>query len=333
MSFRPRNGHRTITSKEIRKMSPFEQKGETIDFAAGQYRSKTMLLGIVTHKIRCRLSGTYTVADANSTLKPYAALRLIKNLDVFLNTSDKRFSQPGFDLQNRHFQYYRTTPRTVAPGNTQASHNFVYSFDIPIDAGDYFSPISAYGARSFNLGVQWGTVDDMATAGGGGSHSLSNVQLEFTQIGVVGQDDTAVGGRMRNYMRHIISHQIVPITATNPKLKIDLQNDVWYSGLTIYAWSNGQLVDTIVNNVQFSVYTNNSLPRSWDDLADMNQADYNQVVTGMRFVDLGRPEHTEDMIVLSGPDRLQLELDVTNVATDELYIIEDTFIETPNVAG
>lgn len=343
MPFKPRNGIRGLSDDQIRRVNPSELPRVSIEYTAGNAKSTNLDLAYPTTSILCNLRGTFTVASANATLNWKNVWALIRKLSVKLNVNDAVVEVPGWYLPKLHHKYFGHAPLATLAGATQAAHAFSVWFELPIDCGDYFSPIAEPNAQSLALWVDWGVVTDMATAGEGGTIALSGVNLDVWQNGVIGATGNEYGSVTRRnqkgekgYLRHTIMQQELTVAGASTRFEIRLQNDRLYSAIDLMTLGGASAaaaapVNTILNSVKLNAYTSDALTRTAAKLKAMQWSRYQLTADWLGFYayDMGLPDNADHMITFTGPDRLLMLADVATPETfNQIIVIEDLFEKT-----
>lgn len=282
----------------------------------------------------CRLTGNLVVATATATQDGAGGLELIRSLDVVIDGQDIPIHLEGYMLKYLGHFHDRSAPYNDDPALTAGTNAFEYHFRIPLDVGRYATPLDASQRHSLVLKVQWGAPEDGFTAGGGGTIDVSSVKLEVVTVAIAGKpivNPPIPGAIGYPYPRHILNYREVPISAATTEKAEDLQKDHVYQRLVFFTFSDGALVDTILNKVTLQIGNVNPIAIDADHLQAANVGRYNlgtSKLTGVYCLDLANgPMALDQMISIGGTQRFRVLMDVAHPGTtDVVKILEERYI-------
>ena len=300
-----------LTSAQLSRMGKSRRSTDVVEYSASNTKTITVPTSNPIARIKCRLTGTFTVATAAAVATSDLGLGIIRNLKLARDGDDVLFNVPGYALQQHDRQYSQVAPLATAPAVAIGSSDFDYQFTLFIDPGDYTSLLDASG-RTLTLSVTWGTAADIAAAGGGGTVAVSDVQLEVNVIAVRGALPGERGGVGFPYLEHRVNYIDKTITAATTEYPIDLYQDKLYSGITLFSRATGVPVDTIFNRGTLVLDTNQLWTAKREFISDENRQRYRYTaaLTGVYVLDFVDGEHPEDMIAVQGTQLLKLLNDV-----------------------
>jgi hypothetical protein len=317
---------------------------DPIDFIASTPQGVSIDRGNPIMHIECMLEGSLVVGTAAATLKDGGCLNLINQLVLRVGGEKNVMRYRGKFAQFIHSLYTRHAPHITQPAVTVGTNAFKAFFRIPINAftpdtigvADYRSLLdpTKFGTSQITLEPTWAAdATVVATAGGGGTVALSDdVQLtakvvhsKTTQIRIPG------GLGWPQYMLHLITGDVQPITATQERLAIKLEDRSVHQRLILATEQDGTLVDTILNSITVGAAESGYQTYDADWLQAKNAERYRfaALTTGMYVIDFNELGITEQMLSYDGPTEIRVWLNVTKPGTGtthNLTFMQDRFV-------
>lgn len=275
-------------------------------------------LGATLQAIILRLTGTLTVATTAATVLDESPLGYLKQIDLLLGGSFPLRSLDGRAAYRRaHFQQ-GTAPRLTAPSGAVGSSSFLAEVPINIYQPDLLSAL----ARAFWLDTRFlnraelvinvGAAQDVATPGGGGSVSLSNVSID-----VLVQEVVDAGGLLSR-MQEV--RAVVRSVSSTGVLDLDpfAGAGVAYRGFLIHAVSGnadanrGTGDDTIISTVTLRDSRGrrylDEVP--WEVIRAETKYTYGleSLPSGYGLVDFAKAHTLEDILQTRGLQNVQMSL-------------------------
>jgi hypothetical protein len=275
-------------------------------------------LGATLQTIVLRLTGTLTVGTAAATVLPDSPLGYLKQVDLILGGSFPLRSLDGRALFLRNTLQRFTAPRRSAPSGSVGSSNFLAEVYLDLWQPDLLPPL----ARAFwldtrflsrvDLVVNVGEARDIATPGGSGTVTISNVNID-----VIVEEVPDAGGLLSRMQE--LRAVVRQVTATG-RLALDpfAGAGVTYRGFLVNARSGnadpnrGTDDDTIIS----AVALRDSRGRRWVDdqpwetLRSQTKTTYalETMPNGWALVDFAPSQTLEDLLVTRGLQNVQMEL-------------------------
>lgn len=294
-------------------------------------------------RLVCRLTGTLN-NSATGTIRFGGAMNLIKRVSLIMDGKDVLFSLPGQLVQYVSDLYtLREAAKTEPAGGSTGNQPFTYYFEVPINMGpDTFTLLDAASRNDLILEVLWGAAADIFTTGGG-TLTLSGVQLDVFTVanagGVVGQP----GGINFGYPYHLIDYREITIEQAQTEKIVDLLQRHLYSRvafLTLGGASAAALapVDTILNGVKVSIDQSVIQTATGALLKDENACRYNFAPrTGFYVFDFmndiaGRSGRITHMLGVNSTLPFYLTLDVAHPNTVDRILMVSDRIARPDIS-
>lgn len=279
-------------------------------YSNGQTIPLDISRGLLLKKLRCRLSGTVTVAAVNGTaVLSEAPLGCITRLEVTADGRKPFVSVRGTDLfRLSHFLSGKLGELVPPSSPNIGTYSFSAYFEVPFEAMRFVYPVDSYlDTRLYDnlqLKVTWGAGSTMIVPGGGGTVTINagtvlDVQAEYT----------AVGTQYVKFNRILIGED-VPVTAASSALRQPIARNGLLAHTLIRTDIDNVLVDTIVNNVtirsQNTVYHWDHI--GWATAQAGNVSDYQLDGGGAatRIVGYLLADYAEDFMMSSTLDTTEL---------------------------
>lgn len=218
-------------------------------YSSGQTTPLDIPRGLLLKKLRCRLSGTVTVATANGTaVLSDAPLGMITRLEVTADGRKPFVSVQGRDLLRLTHIMRGKLGELVPPSSPNiATYTVSGYFEVDFEAARFVYPVDSYlDTRLYDnlqLKVTWGAGSTVITPGGGGTVTINagtvlDVQAEYT----------AVGTEYGKFNRILLAEDI-PITAAVASLRQPISRNGLLAHTLVRSEVDGTYVDTIINNI------------------------------------------------------------------------------------
>jgi hypothetical protein len=309
-----------------------------IEFANGALRTASLTHEFPIEYIRCTIEGSINVGTA-SAFHARGVWNVIDELTLSLNGNTPVFQAQGYQLPYIHRIYYGAKPYTENDGiGSTGDANIFSSFIIPLDVGGYNSLLDASDQKALQLQCRWGNVSDM-TDGTGSVTANDDLVLTIEPFVIAGVADGEPGGKNAGYLSQRILNQSHTVTAQKPDFEIELMSGRGYHGLTIFADSDGSLVDSIMNEVRLRRTGNTHLELSdqqvraanWDryrlDSFASRTGDGQDSWVGIYHVPIVEDGHPEQTLSVKPNQAMSLLCDVDNPGSDDrLEVLSHYFV-------
>lgn len=285
-------------------------------------------------RIHVALTGNLVVGTAAATLNALGGLNLIKRVSLIKDGKDVLFSLPGYLVQHVTQLYSKRAPAKTDPAVVVGTSAFDYEFIIPCNFGPgEFALLDPSDANDLVLEIQWGQASDMATAGGGGTVSVTSVQADVWTLANAGGEPGAVGGIRANYPLHLMDYREITIAQAQTDLIQDLLRNHLYSRNILFTISDGVPVNTILNSAKVSIDQSVLQTVKAKQIQRENLTNYNFSATpaGLYVFDYmdpidGRSGKIEHLLGIQTTLPFYLTMDVAHPgAADKIIMVSDRF--------
>ena len=334
MPFTPRNGQAVgVPNTNISQIRMASYKEPPIEYLQNNLQTLALTRSNPIASLQLRLTGNTVIGTAASDYKndPFGMWSLIRLIEVKIDGEETVLSLPGYALPLLSQTYNEGAP-DYKSGTPEAvgTNAFVTNVNIPFDVGSYFSLLDASQNKNLSLHVHWGHVDDVMDIGASGTQSVNSVQLHTTVFATAGFANGVRGGTRYPYFRHILNHEIFPVTAeTAEKVEPMLHKRLW-NNMQFYCMEDGVLSDGVLDNVMLRVQNNTIVDRSQALLRAQNFQRYklDTAWTGQYILDFAEPAHAEQMISLADDSqKFHLGMEVKHPGSDDkIIVVRDHFI-------
>lgn len=304
--------------------------------------SKLTLAGFVKY-ITLRLTGTITTTVANQVNVALAPLGLIRKIEFVTSDNTVLMSFTGTMLYKfNHFM--RGKAAELFPATPAIGANLPFSATLfldmeankrqVVDPSESLHDPSRW--RDIYINVTWGSIGDIATAGGGGTVVL-NAAATSLAVTVHQVPD----GYEQIEFDHIHNYVELPITASNSSLETDIPSIGSLAGVFFETMRDSSPVDNIINNVTFVAGGTQFFVNKWgwaemqrDNVSDFQLdggAFAGAQIPGYAYLSLLDNRMLSSLYSIPGMNKPKITLDVTRTSGVEFVrILWDFYRQHPN---
>jgi len=311
---------------------PYDTNGNT----------KTLDLPVtaLSKNLTLRLFGNNIIGTSTATNWYDSPLGLLKKIELVADGHKTIFSASGRMLfAYGHFMRGRVGQQAV-PAMTVGTRAFSVTLILDHESKHFMDPVEtlfdATRYKTLQLRITWGTAADIGKAGASGTFAVDaantgvDVMLEQT---IVGED--------RILFDHLLTSVVVPVTATNPKVAIDIPQTGLLANILLQTTREAALgpvfVDDIINTVSLKSDTTVAHVDAvkWATLQAKNAVQYNlstglsgdNVLPGYAALKLHENGMISSALNVAAINKTQLLLDVKRTSDAENVEILFDFLE------
>lgn len=306
---------------------------KTLDIKPIQAQQKNLTL---------RLQGNLVIAGAAATIHYDNPLGLLKSIELIADGRRTIFRASGRQLYNyAHFIRGRRG-QLLTPVSSTGTRPFAVTLVLDHEAKQFYNPVESVfdmkRYKTLELKVQWGLASEMATAGGGGTIAIDTAN---TFVDVL--QETTIDAESLIKFDHVLMSKQFPITASNPRLEIDIPQTGLLAGIQIQCTRDAGAgagvvpVDDIVNTLQLESDTsvNHAKGVRWRTLQAKNAQQFqlteqlggDLTVPGYVYYKLNENGAFGSALNVAQINKTQLVLDVTRTSGTEMVDVLFDFFE------
>lgn len=304
-----------------------------IPYDAGNTRASEVPKTYLTKDIFIRLTGSLTVGVAVATILDDAPLGLLSSIELAGDGNETLWKLAGRDAYRLSNLFNGKAGELVPPSGAVGTNAFSASLVLSAEAVNMAIPVDSYlDLREFEkteLRITWGAATEIATAGGGGSITITAA----TQIDAYANQSTE--GLNSIGFRRFLSFDQRDINATNPELTVLVPRSGLLAGILFRSDRDKAKVDNIFNFITLTSDSSHDhfKRRSWASLQFENVIKYqldggagggSGRITGYAYLDLLEDGRLSSAINTEALNELKLSLDVTR--TSGVEIIRMTYV-------
>ena len=297
----------------------------TIPYDSGNTRSSEVPKTYLTKDIFVRLTGSLVVGVAAATILDEAPLGLLSLIELAGDGNETLWKLSGRDAYRLANLFHGKAGELTPPTNGVGTNAFSASIILSAEAVNMAVPVDSYlDLREFEkteLRVSWGAATEIATAGGGGTISITAA----TQLECWANQSTE--GYESIQFRRFISFNEVNVTATNSELSILVPRSGLLAGILFRTDRDKARVDNLINNITLTSDSSHDhwKRRTWSSIQfentqryQLDSATLGGRITGYGFIDLLEDGRMSSAINAEALNELKLTLDVTRTSGTEI---------------
>lgn len=307
---------------------------DAIEFAASQPKAQRISTEWPIYALGFMLTGDTAATAAAEAISPLGPFALINNLRVAMNGTNQRIVCRGHQLPYIHRMHAGGPGYVELPQGAGWDQGFAAYAEIPIDVGSYRSPLDASG-KTLEVQVDWA-----AASAAFANIDLSNVRLQVIPRVLSGGKPGQVGGKEAGgvtYLDRRIFSSSYDVVAAREDFRIPLTAGRNYDALTLLAFSDGVLVDSIVDEVRIIRSGDNKVHLTNKEVRAMNWKSYNlsssEPWTGVYDIPFVRGDYMEDVLVIDDSQAMRVECKVKSPGTVDRIEVIESFVQKRDQTG